>query len=106
MRAAYVTTTRSPRATDVRSTVAEKVRVEDEEEEEEKDFLEKEEGEAAALAPAALADDAAGGPSSPFKEKTPNPDANSKVVRPSATTREGAKRILFIFPPPCAFRAP
>jgi hypothetical protein len=62
MRTEYVTTTRSPRDTAVRSAVAEKEIDEDEEEEEEKIFLEGEEGEAPASALAAPA----GCPSSPF----------------------------------------
>jgi hypothetical protein len=72
MRAAYVTTTRSPRATDVRSAVAENWRDEGEEEDgdEERDFLEREEGDAAeAAAPAVPAAEA----SFTFEEKAPLP---------------------------------
>lgn len=71
-------------------------------EEEEKIFLEGEEG-ASAAAPAVPAGKP---PSSALEENTPKPAARRTPVASAARVRSGARRILFIFPPPCASRAP
>jgi hypothetical protein len=77
-------------------------------EDEEEDFLESEESGASVAALVALEVAAGCGSSCPFtfEEKAATPDATRHVARDNLTVREGAKKILFIAPPPCAARAP